>query len=138
LVLKIKFSDVQAAVGAVLSAIGWFIGGSDGLLYTLIVLAVTDYLTGVVSGVLNREISSKTGALGIARKVMMFVLVGVANVMDKYLPGNGSAMRSAVLFFYISNEGISLIENASEIGLPVPEALKGILKKIGEGKNEDN
>lgn len=115
--------------------IGYFLGGVDGFVYALIAFVVIDYLTGVMVAILERKLSSEIGFKGIFKKVLIFALVGVGNIVDVYLIKNGSAIRTAVIFFYISNEGISIIENASMIGLPVPEKLRNVLKQLNdEGK----
>ena len=126
---------VFAAMGGALGAV---MGGFDGFLYALIVFVVMDYVTGVMVGILNKELSSRIGFRGIFKKVVIFCLVAVAHIIDTYVIGNGSVLRTAVIFFYLSNEGISILENATLIGLPVPGKLKEILEQIREGKeNED-
>lgn len=116
--------------------LGWFMGGLDGLLYALIAFVVVDYITGVLRAAVERKLSSRIGARGIAKKVAIFLIIGVANVTDIYLLNNGSALRTAVILFYCSNEGISLLENATALGLPVPEKLKKILSQLRK-KDED-
>jgi toxin secretion/phage lysis holin len=119
---------------------GWALGGFDGFLYALIVFIVIDYITGLMSAIIEKRLSSEIGAKGIFKKVLIFFLVGVAHIIDSQIIGDGSAIRTAVIFFYLSNEGISIIENASRIGLPVPEKLKDILAQLrgkkGDGKDE--
>ncbi|MBV1819908.1 phage holin family protein [Clostridium cochlearium] len=112
--------------------IGWILGGADGFLYALIAFVVIDYLTGIMASILEQRLSSEVGFRGIFKKILIFVLVGVANIIDSYLIGNGSAIRTAVIFFYISNEGISILENATRIGLPIPERLKNVLEQLKE------
>lgn len=121
-------------VGAFL---GWFLGGLDDLLYVLLIFMAVDYLTGVLCAISERKLSSEIGFKGIMRKVLILVLVGIAHALDVYLLKNGSAIRTATIFFYVSNEGISLLENASRLGLPVPEKLKEVLKQL-HGKNDDH
>ena len=120
--------------------LGWALGGFDGLLYALIAFVVIDYITGIMSAIIEKHLSSEIGAKGIFKKVLIFFLVGVAHIIDSQIIGDGSAIRTAVIFFYLSNEGISIIENASRIGLPVPEKLKDILAQLkgkkGDGKDE--
>lgn len=116
--------------------VGWFLGGADGSLYTLLTFVIVDYLTGVLRAVIEKKLSSSIGARGIAKKVMIFLLVGVAHMLDGEIIGSGNVIRDAVIFFYISNEGISLLENTVKIGLPVPEKLKQILEQI-QTKKED-
>ncbi len=120
---------VFSALGGVL---GYFLGGLDGMLYTLIVLVILDYVTGVFCAINDKELSSAVGFKGISKKIVIFMLVGVANVLDAHILGQAGVLRSAVIFFYLSNEGISILENASHIGLPIPEKLKNILEKLNE------
>lgn len=108
-------------------------GGFDGFLYALIVFVVVDYVTGVMVGILNKELSSQIGFRGIFKKVVIFSLVAVAHIIDTHVIGNGSVLRTAVIFFYLSNEGISILENAVKIGLPIPEKLKNVLEQLKEG-----
>ncbi|BFL48171.1 holin family protein [Lactonifactor longoviformis] len=125
---------VFAAMGGALGAV---MGGFDGFLYALIVFVVVDYVTGVMVGILNKELSSQTGFRGIFKKVVIFSLVAVAHIIDTHVIGNGSVLRTAVIFFYLSNEGISILENAVEIGLPVPEKLKNVLEQLKEGNGHE-
>lgn len=126
-----------AGIGGVL---GWFFGGLDGFMWALIVFVLVDYLTGVTAAAVKRELSSEIGAKGIAKKVFEFLLVGVANVLDKQILQQGAALRTLVIFFYVANEGLSILENCTKIGLPVPKFLKKLLKQLkdkGDGKDED-
>ncbi|RQV92574.1 MAG: holin [Calditrichaeota bacterium] len=116
--------------------LGWFFGGLDGFLYALITLVVLDYLTGVALAIYNKELSSSIDAKGIVKKLLIFALVGVGNIFDMYLIENGGAIRTAVIFFYISNESISILENVSKTNLPIPEFLKSVLESY-KGKYRD-
>ncbi|HJD30211.1 MAG TPA: phage holin family protein, partial [Candidatus Blautia avicola] len=116
-----------AAVGGWL---GYYLGGCDGLLLALVAFAAADYLTGVMCAVSDRKLSSNVGFKGICRKVLIFLLVGIANILDVHVIGTGSVLRTAVIFFYISNEGVSLLENAAHLGLPVPEKIKTVLEQL--------
>lgn len=109
---------------------GGFSGGADGFLYALIAFVVIDYITGMMCAVADRELSSKVGFKGICRKVIIFLLVGVANLLDVYIIGTGSVLRTAVIFFYLSNEGLSLLENGAHLGLPIPEKIKNVLAQL--------
>ena len=91
---------------------------------------VIDYLTGIMCAISDHTLSSEVGFRGICRKVLIFLLVGIANVLDIHVLGNGSVLRTAVIFFYISNEGVSLLENAAHLGLPVPEKVKDVLEQL--------
>ena len=124
-----------AGIGGVL---GWFFGGLDGFMWALIVFVLVDYITGVTAAAIKRELSSEIGAKGIAKKVFEFLLVGIANVLDRQILKNGAALRTLVIFFYVANEGLSIIENCTRIGLPVPKFLKKLLKQLKDsGNNAD-
>ena len=127
---------IQAVFTALGGWLGWFLGGCDGLIYALIAFVVIDYITGVMCAVINKKLSSEIGFRGIFRKVLIFLLVGVGNIVDKQLIGSGSVIRTAVVFFYLSNEGISIIENAGILGLPIPQKLKDVLAQL-KGKGDD-
>ncbi len=127
---EIKFT--AAIVGAVLSQ---WLGGIDGLIETLIVFVVVDYVTGIFAAIIEKKLSSEFGFKGLLRKVLIFVLVGIANIIDvKLLNVSDGPLRSAVIFFYVSNEGISILENVTRSGLPVPDKLKNILLQLKKGK----
>ena len=136
--MKTVWTNLQLIIAVAGGWVGWFLGGTDGFLYALIALVVIDYITGVMCAVLEKRLSSEVGARGIFKKVLIFALVGVGHIIDSQLIGSGDAIRTAVIFFYISNEGISLLENATSIGLPIPEKLKGVLAQLHNGgdKNE--
>lgn len=127
---------LQMAFAAIGGYIGYFLGGIDGFMYALITFVVIDYITGLMVAVVEKKLSSEVGFRGIFKKVLIFVLVGIANIVDVYLIRNGSAIRTAVIFFYVSNEGISIIENSAKIGLPIPKQLKDILEQLN--KEEKN
>ena len=116
-----------AGIGAVL---GDFLGNMDGLVTVLITFVVVDYITGVLCAMVERRLSSSIGFKGIAQKVMIFCLLGIANLLDMYILEAGSMLRTAVIFFYCANEGISIIENAARTGLPVPEKLQSVMKQL--------
>ncbi|AOR22739.1 phage holin family protein [Clostridium taeniosporum] len=132
--MKNIIETLQMIFASIGGCIGWILGGTDGFLYALIAFVVIDYLTGFMVAVLERKLSSEIGFRGIFKKVLIFVLVGVAHIVDCYLLGGSSAIRTAVIFFYISNEGISILENTAKIGLPIPEKLKNILEQLKEDK----
>lgn len=117
--------------------LGWLLGGIDGFLYVLVVFVIIDYITGVMLAVLEKRVSSDIGFRGIFKKVLIFLIVAMGNIIDFYLIKDGSAIRTAIIFFYISNEGISIIENAAKIGLPVPEKIKKVLEELTEDDAED-
>lgn len=125
-------NTIQLTFAVIGGWLGYFLGGWDGFLYALLAFVVIDYITGLMAAVLNKKLSSETGARGIFKKVLIFIMVGIGNIIDTYLIQNGSAMRTAVIFFYLSNEGISIIENAAVIGLPVPDKLRAVLEQLGK------
>lgn len=135
--MKDLWSFLQLAITAVGGYVGWFLGGSDGMLYALIAFVIADYITGVMCGIADKKLSSTIGFKGICRKVIIFTLVGIANILDVYAIGDGSVLRTAVIFFYISNEGVSLLENASHLGLPIPEKMKLVLQQL-HNKEDSN
>ena len=137
--MKEFWNTIQLVFAAVGGWRGYFLGGCDGLLYALLAFVVIDYITGVMCAISDRKLSSAVGFKGICRKVMIFLLVGIANVLDIQVIGTGSVLRTAVIFFYISNEGVSLLENAAHLGLPVPGQIKAVLEQLhnrAENKEE--
>ena len=134
--MKGFWNTVQMVFAAVGGWLGWFLGGCDGLLNALVAFVAEDYVTGVLCAVADRKLSSEVGFRGIAKKALIFLLVGMANVLDVQVIGSGCVLRTAVIFFYISNEGVSLVENAAHLGLPVPEKLKDVLAQL-HGRAED-
>lgn len=135
--MKEFWSTIQFILAAVGGWLGYFLGGCDGLLYALVAFVVVDYITGVMCAVSEKNLSSTVGFKGICRKVLIFLLVGIANILDVQVIGTGSVLRTAVIFFYISNEGVSLMENAAHLGLPVPERVKAVLEQLHD-KAENN
>jgi len=134
--MKVAWNGLQALIATVGAWLGWFLGGYDGFLYALVAFAVIDYLTGVMCAIIDKDLSSEIGAKGIFKKVLIFSLVGVGHTVDAYLIGDGSVVRTAVIFFYLSNEGISLLENAARLGLPVPQKLRNILAQLKDEKED--
>ena len=128
--MKELWNTAQVIFTAIGGWLGYFLGGCDGLLIALVVFVVVDYLTGVMCAVSDKKLSSEVGFKGICRKVLIFLLVGIANILDVQVIGTGSVLRTAVIFFYLSNEGVSLLENAAHLGLPVPEKMKDILAQL--------
>ena len=128
--MKEFWNTIQLIFAGVGGWLGYFLGGCDGLLYALIAFVVIDYITGVMCAISNHTLSSEVGFKGICRKVLIFLLVGIANILDIQVIGSGSALRTAVIFFYISNEGVSLLENAAHLGLPIPEKIKVVLEQL--------
>ena len=136
--MKEFWNTIQLAFAAVGGWLGYFLGGCDGLLYALLTFVVIDYITGVMYAIADKNLSSEVGFKGICRKVLIFLLVGIANVLDVQVIGTGSVLRTAVIFFYISNEGVSLLENAAHLGLPVPEKIKTVLEQLHDRAESEN
>jgi toxin secretion/phage lysis holin len=125
---------VFAAIGGYL---GYTLGGCDGFLYALVAFITLDYVTGVMLAVVEKKLSSEIGFRGIFKKVLIFVMVAIGHIIDSKIIGTGSAIRTAVIFFYASNEGISILENATKLGLPIPDKLRAVLDQIGKGDGKD-
>ena len=128
--MKEFWNTIQLIFAGIGGWLGYFLGGCDGLLYALIAFVIIDYITGVMCAISNHTLSSEVGFKGICRKVLIFLLVGIANILDIHVIGSGSVLRTAVIFFYISNEGVSLLENAAHLGLPIPEKIKVVLEQL--------
>lgn len=132
------WTKIQLAFTALGGWLGYFLGGADGMLIALIVFVALDYVTGVMCAIVDKKLSSAVGFKGIFKKVLIFALVGIGHILDTHVIGSGGAMRTAVICFYLSNEGLSLLENAAHIGLPIPEKLKEILAQLHHKGGDDN
>ena len=132
-----KFHTFQLFFTALGAWLGGFMGGLDGFLYTLIVFVVVDYVTGFMAAISEKSLSSEVGFKGIAKKVVIFLLVGVANMLDVHVLGQGAVIRTAVIFFYLSNEGVSILENAARLGLPIPAKLRAVLEQLRTDEDND-
>lgn len=128
--MKEFWNTIQLVFAVLGGWFGYFLGGCDGLLYALLTFVVIDYLTGIMCAINDHTLSSAVGFRGICRKVLIFLLVGIANILDVSVIGSGSVLRTAVIFFYISDEGLSLVENAAHLGLPVSEKMKAALEQL--------
>ena len=135
--MKEFWNMIQFAFAVIGGWLGYFLGGCDGLLYALIAFVVIDYLTGVMCAINDKTLSSEVGFRGICRKVLIFLLVGIANILDVHVIGTGSVLRTAVIFFYISNEGVSLLENAAHLGLPVPQKIKEVVEQLHDRAEDE-
>ncbi|EGC74938.1 hypothetical protein HMPREF0490_01413 [Lachnospiraceae bacterium 6_1_37FAA] len=136
--MKEFWNTIQFVFAAVGGWLGYFLGGCDGLLYALLAFVMIDYITGVMCAIADKKLSSSVGFKGICRKVLIFLLVGIANILDVQVIGTGSVLRTAVIFFYISNEGVSLLENAGHLRLPIPVKIKAVLEQLHErAESED-
>ena len=136
--MKEFWNTIQVIFTGVGGWLGWFLGGCDGLLYALVLFVVVDYITGVMCAANDHKLSSEVGFRGICRKVLIFLLVGIGHVLDTQIIGTGSVLRTAVIFFYLSNEGVSLLENAGHLGLPIPEKLKVVLEQLHDRAEKDS
>lgn len=128
--MKNFIEAAQYAFAALGGALGAVMGGFDGFLYALVAFVIVDYATGLMAASVEKKLSSEVGFKGIFKKVIIFSLVAVGHIIDAHVIQNGSVLRTAVIFFYLSNEGISILENASRIGIPVPEKLKAVLEQL--------
>ena len=136
--MKQIWSGIQIAFTAFGGFLGWFLGGVDGFQYALIAFTVIDYITGVMCAITDKNLSSSIGFKGICRKVLIFTLVGIGNIVDVYVLGQGGVLRTAVIFFYLSNEGVSILENSAHLGLPIPGKLKEVLEQLHDRGGDDD
>ena len=136
--MKEFWNTIQMFIAGIGGWLGYFLGGCDGLLFALMAFVVIDYITGVMCAINDRKLSSEVGFRGICRKVLIFLLVGIGHIVDAQVIGTGSVLRTAVIFFYLSNEGVSLIENAAHLGLPVPDKLKAVLEQLHDRSEKED
>lgn len=136
--MKEFWTTIKVLFAGIGGWLGWFLGGCDGLLYALLAFVAADYITGVMCAVADKKLSSAVGFKGICRKVLIFVLVGIGHILDTQVIGAGSVLRTAVIFFYLSNEGVSLMENAAHLGLPVPAKLKNVLEQLHDRAEKED
>lgn len=123
--------------GGIIAAVSGFIGGMDGIMYALIAFITIDYATGVSVAVKEKKLSSEVGFWGLVRKVCILALVGVAHYIDCYVMQSGDVIRTVAAMYYIGNEGISILENCGNLGLPLPPKLMTVMVQIREGKGEE-
>lgn len=136
--MKEFWNTIQFLFAGIGGWLGYFLGGCDGLLFALLAFVVIDYITGVMCAIADKTLSSEVGFKGICRKVLIFLLVGIANILDVQVIGTGSILRTAVIFFYISNEGVALLENAAHLGLPVPAKMKAVLEQLHDKSEKED
>ena len=136
--MKEFWTTIQVIFAAIVGWLGWFLGGCDGLLIALLAFVAIDYVTGVMCAIVDKKLSSAVGFKGIFKKILIFALVGVGHILDTMVIGTGSVLRTAVIFFYLSNEGISLIENAGHLGLPIPAKLKAVLEQLHDRAEKED
>ena len=132
--IQIIIDSIAGAVGAVL---GFMYGEVTGLFWALIAFMATDYITGVVVAAINKQLSSEVGFRGLAKKLMILVFVSLGHIADMYVLGGTPVAMSAVMLFYIANEGLSIIENAGNLGLPLPKKLKDIMVQLKKESEEE-
>lgn len=131
------WNGIQTVVTVIGGWLGYFLGGKDGLMYALVAMVILDYVTGVMCAVSDQKLSSSVGYRGICRKVLIFALVGVGHLMDLYVMGSAGVLRTAIVFFYLSNEGLSILENAAHLGLPIPSRLRKALRQLHECADDE-
>jgi toxin secretion/phage lysis holin len=136
--MKEFWNVVQLAFAAIGGWLGWFLGGADGFLYALIAFVVIDYITGVMCAIVDHKLSSEVGFKGICKKVLIFMMVGIGNIIDVQVLGQAGVLRTAVIFFYLSNEGVSMLENAGHLGLPIPAKLKEVLEQLHDRTEKED
>ena len=139
--MKEFWNSIQFVFTAIGGWLGSVVGGCDGLLIALTIFVVFDYITGVMCAIADKKLSSEIGFKGICRKVLIFVLVGIGNVIDIQVLSQPGVLRTAIIFFYLSNEGLSLVENSAHLGLPIPEKLKAVLEQLhdrDDGEDDKN
>ena len=128
--MKEFWTIIQSLFFAMGAWLGYFLGGCDGLLYALVIFVAVDYVTGIMCAVADKKLSSAVGFKGICRKVLIFLLVGLAHILDVQILNETGILRTAVIFFFLSNDGLSILENAAHLGLPIPQALKDVLEQL--------
>lgn len=134
-----KFDTIiKTASGVIGAVIGFLFGEITGLFIAIIALMALDYITGVLCGIAAKELSSETGFRGLVKKFMILVIIAVGHLVDTYIIGTGSALMTAVILFFAANEGISILENAALLGLPIPKKLRDILEQLKESDNDDD
>ena len=121
---------LQIAIAGIGGWLGYALGGKDGLLIALVVFMSIDYITGIMCAIHDRKLSSAVGFRGICKKVLIMALVGIAHTLDVHVIGGGATLRTATIFYVLSNEGLSILENATRFGLPVPDKLREVLVQL--------
>ena len=133
--VQIFFNSIAAVIGA---ALGFLFGEVTGLFWALISFMALDYVTGVIIAIINKKLSSEVGFKGLAKKFLILVFVAVGHILDAWVLGNTAVFMTAVMLFYIANEGVSIIENAALLGLPVPQKITDILEQIKNKSNDES
>lgn len=130
------FNWISVVLGIVGGYISHWLGGWDVLLRTIVFLAILDYVTGLIKGIYLKRLSSEIGFKGLLKKIVMFIVIAVAFVIQELIGGT-IPLREVVIVFYIANEGISLLENAA-IFVPIPEKLKDVLLQLRDGEEKND
>ena len=130
-------STIKWTAAALGGVAGVLVGERDGALLAIIIFMAIDYLTGIMVAIKHGKLNSEVGFVGLGKKAMILLVVVLGNVLDVYVIGNGAAMRTAVIAFYLANEGLSILENMGKFGVPYPPALKKVLAQLGEGEDEN-
>ena len=134
-----KFTEFMKLIfGGIITAVSGFLGGMDGIMYALLAFISIDYITGVAVAVKQKKLSSEVGFWGLVRKVCILLLVGIAHYIDVYVTKNGDVIRTVVSMYYIGNEGVSILENCGNLGLPLPDKLIAVMKQIKNEGDNDN
>lgn len=136
--IDLIWTKLQMAFSIIGGWLGYFVGGVDGQMTALIIFMGIDYITGLMCAVVDKKLSSAVGFKGICKKALIILLVGVAHIVNLHMVGTGSALRSAVVCFYLSNEGVSLLENSAHLGMPIPDKLKTVLEQLHDRNDKDN
>ena len=136
--MKNAWNVFQAIIAAIGGGLGWFFGEMDGFFLSLLAIVILDYITGIMCAIVTKTLSSSAGFKGIFKKILIFFLVGVGHILDVYVLGQAGVLRNAIIFFYLSNEGISLLENAGVLGLPIPEWLRDVLAQLNDKNDKEN
>ena len=135
--MKEFWNVIQMVFSAVGGWLGYFLGGNGGLLYALLAFVVLDYITGVMCAIADKKLSSSVGARGLMRKCLVFIMVGIGHILDVQIFGETGVLRTAIILFYLSNEGLSLVENAAYLGLPIPKKLHEVLEQLHRDSEDD-
>ena len=133
-----RFTEFMKLIfGGIVTAVSGFLGGMDGIMYALILFISADYITGVAVAVKQKKLSSEVGFWGLVRKGCILLLIGIAHYIDKCVLCNGDVTRTVTAMYYIGNEGISVLENCTSLGLPLPPKLIDVLEQIrSSGKGD--
>lgn len=128
---------VKSVSGAIGAVVGFLYGEINGLFIAIIALMVLDYITGILCAIVTKTLSSEVGFRGLVKKFVILLVIAVGHLVDAYVIGTGSAVMSAVMLFFAANEGISILENAAILGLPIPKKLKDVLEQLKDKDGEE-